>query len=64
MERQQSHCGAIHLYTPAGFMDLSWDPHLNEPEPKTLDERKALFEKYGMSLLGDSLTKEEIDRTV
>jgi len=56
-----SHCGAIHLYTPAGLMDLSWDDHPNEAAPQTLDQRKAWFEKYGMTLLGDPLTKAEVD---
>ncbi len=52
--------GAIHLYTPAGTMDLSWDPSPQDDAPQTLQQRKADFERYGMSLLGDPLTKEEI----
>jgi quercetin dioxygenase-like cupin family protein len=60
----QAHCGAIHLYTPAGLMDVSWDPHPEEKEPQTREERKDWFEKYRLTLLGDPLTKEEIDATV
>jgi quercetin dioxygenase-like cupin family protein len=58
-----SHCGAVHLYTPAGLMDVSWDPDPSSDGPQTLDQRKKWFEDFGMSLLGDSLTKEEIDST-
>jgi mannose-6-phosphate isomerase-like protein (cupin superfamily) len=60
----QSHGGAIHLYVPAGLMDASWDSHADAETPQSPDQRKAWFEKYGMSLLGGSLTKEEIDSTV
>jgi mannose-6-phosphate isomerase-like protein (cupin superfamily) len=56
--------GAIHLYTPAGTMDLSWDPSPNDNAPETPEQRKAEFEKYGMTLLGPPLTKEEIVATV
>jgi quercetin dioxygenase-like cupin family protein len=59
-----SPCGAIHLYTPAGTMDLSWDPSPDDGKPETLEEQKADFEKYGMTLLGPPLTKEEITATV
>jgi uncharacterized RmlC-like cupin family protein len=55
--------GAIHLYTPAGTMDLSWDPSPQDDTPQTPQQRKADFERYGMSLLGDPLTKEEISAT-
>jgi len=60
----ETHCGAIHLYTPAGLMDVSWDTHQDQNAPQTLEQRKAWFEQYGLTLLGDSLTKEEIDSTV
>ena len=56
--------GAIHLYTPAGTMDLSWDPSPQDDAPQTLEQRKDNFERYGMSLLGDPLTKEEILATL
>ena len=58
------HCGAIHLYTPAGLMDISWDPAPGDEAPETPEGRKAEFEKYGMTLLGDPLTKQEIDLTI
>jgi mannose-6-phosphate isomerase-like protein (cupin superfamily) len=45
-------CGAIHLYTPAGTMDLSWDPQPDDNEPGTPEQIKASFEKYGMTYLG------------
>jgi mannose-6-phosphate isomerase-like protein (cupin superfamily) len=56
--------GAIHLYTPAGRMDVSWDPHPGDDAPETLTQRKAEFESYGMTLLGDPLTKEQILETI
>ncbi len=59
----QAHSGAIHLYTPAGFMDAFFDTALNNNAPQTPEQRKAEFEKYGMTLLGGPLTKEEIDQT-
>jgi mannose-6-phosphate isomerase-like protein (cupin superfamily) len=57
-------CGAMHFYTPAGTMDLSWDPSPDEDKPATPEERKADFENYGMTLLGVPLRKEEIMATV
>jgi len=60
----QPHCGAIHLYTPAGLMDISWDPSPNDNIRQTPEQRKAEFEKYGMTLLGIPLTREEIELTV
>jgi cupin superfamily acireductone dioxygenase involved in methionine salvage len=57
-------CGAIHLYTPAGTMDLSWDPQLDDDEPATPEQIKASFEKYGMTFFGPPLTKEEILRSL
>ena len=60
---EEAHGGAIHLYTPAGTMDISWDPKPDDDAPKNEGERKADFEKYGMTLLGRPLTKEEIDQT-
>jgi mannose-6-phosphate isomerase-like protein (cupin superfamily) len=56
--------GAIHLYTPAGSMDLSWDPSPNDDRPETAEQRRAEFETYGMTLLGEPLTKQEILATV
>lgn len=56
-------CGAMHLYTPAGLMDVSWDPRPNDKAPSTPEQFKANFEKYGMTLLGEPLTKEEILET-
>jgi quercetin dioxygenase-like cupin family protein len=56
--------GAIHLYTPAGMMDVSWDPSPDDDKPQTPEQRKADFERYGMTLLGGPLTKEEILATV
>jgi mannose-6-phosphate isomerase-like protein (cupin superfamily) len=60
----QPHCGAIHLYTPAGLMDISWDPSPSTEVPQTPQQNKAEFEKYGMTLLGVPLTREEIDLTI
>jgi quercetin dioxygenase-like cupin family protein len=59
---EEAHCGAIHLYTPAGLMDISWDPHPNENAPETPEQHKGEFERYGMTLLGAPLTKDEIDQ--
>jgi quercetin dioxygenase-like cupin family protein len=59
---EQPHCGAVHLYTPAGLMDISWDPHPGDGAPETPEQRKAEFERYGMTLLGVPLTKDEIDQ--
>ena len=59
---QDSHCGAIHLYTPAGLMEADWAPIARSEDPKDQEARKAEFEKHGLTLLGESLSKEEIDR--
>lgn len=61
---QDSHCGAIHLYTPAGLMDTEWAPVARSEEPKDLEARKAEFERHGLTLLGGQLSKEEMDRTL
>jgi len=53
--------GAIHLYTPAGKMDLAFDDPPKRGMPETGAERKAEFEGFGMTLLGAPLTKEEIE---
>jgi mannose-6-phosphate isomerase-like protein (cupin superfamily) len=45
--------GAIHLYTPAGRMDLAFDEGAGP----------FRFEDYGMTRLGEPLTKEEITET-
>jgi quercetin dioxygenase-like cupin family protein len=60
---ETAHCGAVHLYTPAGLMDAPWDPRSNDTSPETLELRKAEFEKHGLTLLGLPLTKEEIEQT-
>jgi mannose-6-phosphate isomerase-like protein (cupin superfamily) len=60
---EEPHGGAIHLYTPAGMMDISWDPKPDDGGPKSEAEQKADFETHGMTLLGRPLTKEEIDQT-
>jgi uncharacterized cupin superfamily protein len=57
-------CGILHLYTPAGLMDISWDPSPDDGKPETLEQRKADFEKLGLTLLGPPLTQEEITQTV
>jgi mannose-6-phosphate isomerase-like protein (cupin superfamily) len=61
---QAAHCGAIHLYSPAGLMELDWSPVARDEDPKNLEARKAEFERHGLSLLGGSLTKEEINSTL
>jgi mannose-6-phosphate isomerase-like protein (cupin superfamily) len=59
---QDSHCGAIHLYTPAGLMETEWAPVAQSEDPKDQEARKAEFERHGLTLLGAALSKEEIDR--
>ncbi len=61
---QDSHCGAIHLYTPAGLMETEWSPVAQSEDPKNQEARKAEFERHGLTLLGEALRKEEIDRTL
>ena len=61
---QDSHCGAIHLYTPAGLMETEWASVAQSEDPKNQEARKAEFEKHGLTLLGAPLSKEEIDETV
>jgi quercetin dioxygenase-like cupin family protein len=61
---QDSHCGAIHLYTPAGLMETAWASVAQSGDPKNQEARKAEFEKHGLTLLGEALSKEEIDRTL
>jgi mannose-6-phosphate isomerase-like protein (cupin superfamily) len=58
---QEQHCGAIHLYSPAGLMDKDWSPVAQDSDPKNQEARKAEFEKHGLTLLGSPLSKEEID---
>lgn len=60
---QGAHCGAIHLYSPAGLMEIDWSPVARNEDPKNLEARKAEFEKHGLTLLGGPLSKEEIDTT-
>lgn len=61
---QDSHCGAIHLYTPAGLMETEWAPVAQSADPKDQETRKAEFERHGLTLLGAPLSKAEIDETV
>lgn len=61
---QDSHCGAIHLYTPAGLMETEWSPVARSEDPKNGEARKAEFEKHGLTLLGAPLSKKEIDETL
>jgi hypothetical protein len=58
------HSGAIQLYTPVGLMNIWRDPSANDNAPQTLKQRKAEFEKHGLTLLGTPLTKEEIESTL
>ena len=59
---QDPRCGAIHLYTPAGLMETQWASVAQSEDPKNREARKAEFERHGLTLLGESLNKEEIDR--
>ena len=61
---QDSHCGAIHLYTPAGLMEAEWASVAQSEDPKNEEARKAEFERHRLTLLGGPLSKEEIDRTL
>ena len=60
---QEQHCGAIHLYSPAGLMEAVWSPVARDEDPKNQEARKAEFERHGLTLLGASLSQEEIDGT-
>jgi mannose-6-phosphate isomerase-like protein (cupin superfamily) len=60
---QLTHCGAIHLYSPAGLMEVDWASVARDEDAKNLEARKAEFERHGLTLLGKSLTREEIDST-
>jgi mannose-6-phosphate isomerase-like protein (cupin superfamily) len=60
---QEQHCGAIHLYSPAGLMEMDWSPVAQDTDPKNREARKAEFERHGLTLLGTPLSKEEIDGT-
>ena len=59
---QDPHCGAIHLYTPAGLMETQWASVGQSEDPKNQEARKVEFERHGLTLLGEPLNKEEIDR--
>jgi quercetin dioxygenase-like cupin family protein len=61
---QDSHCGAIHLYTPAGLMETEWASVARSEDPKNQEARKAEFERHGLTLLGEALSKEEIDQVL
>ena len=45
-------------------MDVWWDSKPDYNAPQSLEQRKAEFEKHGTTLLGEPLSKEEIDNTV
>jgi mannose-6-phosphate isomerase-like protein (cupin superfamily) len=60
---QEQRCGAIHLYSPAGLMEIDWSPIAQDTDPKNIEARKAEFERHGLTLLGGPLGKEEIDGT-
>lgn len=60
---QEQHCGAIHLYSPAGLMEMDWSPVAQDTDPKNQEARKVEFEKHGLTLLGGPFSKEEIDGT-
>ena len=60
---QEQHCGAIHLYSPAGLMEMEWSPIAQDPDPKNQEARKAEFERHGLTLLGRPLSQEEIAGT-
>lgn len=60
---QEQHCGAIHLYSPAGLMEAAWSPVARDEDPKSQDARKQEFERHGLTLLGASLSQAEIDGT-
>jgi len=61
---QDSHWGAIHLYTPAGLMETEWASVARSEDPKDQEARKAEFERHGLTLLGEALSKEEIDQVL
>jgi hypothetical protein len=61
---QDSHCDAIHPYTPASLMETEWASVAQSEDPKDQEARKAEFEKHGFTLLGEALSKEEVDRTL
>jgi mannose-6-phosphate isomerase-like protein (cupin superfamily) len=60
---QTQQCGAIHLYSPAGLMEMDWSGVARDPDANKLEARKAEFERHGLALLGAPLTKQEIDNT-
>lgn len=60
---QEQHCGAIHLYSPAGLMEADWSPVAQDTNPKNQEARKAEFERHGLTLLGVPLSRDEIDGT-
>jgi hypothetical protein len=38
---QEQHCGAIHLYSPAGLTEMDWSPVAQDTDPKNQEARKA-----------------------
>jgi hypothetical protein len=41
-----------------------WAPVAQSEDPKNQEGRKAEFERHGLTLLGEALSKKEIDRTL
>jgi quercetin dioxygenase-like cupin family protein len=60
---QTPQAGAIHLYTPAGLMDTFFDPEPPGAKQPSWEEQKAIFEKHHVTLLGQPLSREEINST-
>jgi hypothetical protein len=45
-------------------MEAEWASVGRSEDPKDQEARKAEFERHGLTLLGQPLSKEEIDRTL
>ncbi len=57
--------GIIHIYTPAGRMDINFDGVAPPPGTKrTPEDIKSSFDDFNMTYLGDPLTKDEITQTL
>lgn len=56
---QDSRCGAIHLYTPAGLMETERAPVAQSEDPENQESRKAEFERHGLTLLGEPLSQKD-----
>src|SRR5581483_11988547 len=48
---QGPHCGAIHLYTPAGLMETEWSPVAQSEDAKNQEARKALRARLAFVLI-------------